>query len=1214
MKKMFFKRYLIWSVTPISFLAILLLHFFSNRPVTLESLSAKINEQVSVEIKEAKRIEALYKEKKQIVTNDQDELIAFYYGDSIFYWSNTISLIKNISSYKDGISFQQLGIGDFILYKSTDSLSKLVFVNLIPLRKDYRIQNDLLLPQWIIPELKMTPVNFSPENKQGLKIINEYDKTTICFVTLNEKDSEFYKSFDNYTWIKFAFLLIFFLIMIYGLNDFFRTLSIRYSHRLGLEIYAIVLLIIYLFFTLSGIPSFLFKNEFFNPAIYASSGYFNSLGMVFLFTLFLCVIVFYSYFYVQELFNYSKAKVRYITCIMLLSFIFNGITFLGVFFIKSFNEDSQIPLSFYQVQNFNSYTLVVYIIITLLLISNFFIIKSVIKNWQSNKLPVWSFVLIQIAVLISCHVIGLVIYKSTLVIDWGIYPLTYCILSYFVYYHIGKKRILLFYFINMITMCTCAAFCFNYYAEKKENDNRKLIAKKLIKEQDQVTEYLYSQMKSNIQKEVSNLDYQENHKSSEEVVRIIRQKYFQGYFNKYLVQLYPVDSKQKISSYATIQLRELDSILTRLNSNLKSEDLHLIINENGSNYYGAKLSFHSKNNKNGSLFILLIPPSKNIQSAYPELLIEDQIKKLLINEVYNYAIYKNKELIRQSGNFPYNLKFDNTNYKNKEFTFNNESNYNHLIYNEQENNRIVIVSAFKKPYFTVISNACVLLILFGVCIFLLFAIFRFRQINSLVFEISISNKIFFATISIIFLLITTIGVLITIYYKNQFNEQIKDRLIKRINLIENQITNSYSNTNLMNSGNLNFISSIQQLSAINELDINLYQENGKLIASSQPAIFEKEILPAIINYDAYKEMRMNGKALYVQTEQIGKMRFLSAYIPISIKGEAHRYFLNVPFFSVTKELTTGMSIFLLLLADVYVLFILVALLLTYLLSSNITRPFSIIQQKMRAIKLGGKNEQIEWQEKDEIGILIKEYNRMITQLDESVKLLAKNERESAWREMSQQVAHEIKNPLTPMKLSIQFLQKSIRDNREDVLVLTQKVTETLIEQIENLAQIASQFSQFALISQASASKNDLLKIIDTSVLLYNQNENKVIINFQKPSIEIMVWVDKNQFVSVFNNLILNAIQAIPENKQGYIDIKVRQENKQVFIELSDNGIGMEEEVIKKIFEPNFTTKSSGTGLGLAIANTIIKNADGSIRVESDKGQKTTFYITLPVCE
>jgi signal transduction histidine kinase len=201
-----------------------------------------------------------------------------------------------------------------------------------------------------------------------------------------------------------------------------------------------------------------------------------------------------------------------------------------------------------------------------------------------------------------------------------------------------------------------------------------------------------------------------------------------------------------------------------------------------------------------------------------------------------------------------------------------------------------------------------------------------------------------------------------------------------------------------------------------------------------------------------------------------------------------------------------------------------------------------------------------------------------------------------------------------MKLSIQFLQKSIRDNREDVLVLTQKVTETLIEQIENLAQIASQFSQFALISQVSASKNDLLKIIDNSVLLYNQNENNVIVNFQKPALEIMVWVDKNQFVSVFNNLILNAIQAIPENKEGLIDIKVTQENKQVFIELTDNGIGMEEEVIKKIFEPNFTTKSSGTGLGLAIANTIIKNADGSIRVESIVGQKTTFYITLPVYE
>jgi nitrogen fixation/metabolism regulation signal transduction histidine kinase len=269
-----------------------------------------------------------------------------------------------------------------------------------------------------------------------------------------------------------------------------------------------------------------------------------------------------------------------------------------------------------------------------------------------------------------------------------------------------------------------------------------------------------------------------------------------------------------------------------------------------------------------------------------------------------------------------------------------------------------------------------------------------------------------------------------------------------------------------------------------------------------------------------------------------------------------------------------------------------------------------ISEKLRILNLNKKNEPIEWKSKDEVGTLIAEYNKMIAELENSAAKLAKSERESAWREMARQIAHEIKNPLTPMKLSIQYLQRTIDEGGQNVTELAKKVNKTLIEQIDNLSAIATAFSTFAQMPKSQNEVLDLNEVVSGVVALFEKEEN-VHISFRTQLATAMVYADKNQMISVFNNLVKNAIQSVKEGSEAEIDIEIKEKDGNIKVIVTDNGSGISPDSYEKVFVPNFTTKSSGTGLGLAICKQIIENAHGDIWFVSELGTGTSFYVSLP---
>jgi nitrogen fixation/metabolism regulation signal transduction histidine kinase len=297
--------------------------------------------------------------------------------------------------------------------------------------------------------------------------------------------------------------------------------------------------------------------------------------------------------------------------------------------------------------------------------------------------------------------------------------------------------------------------------------------------------------------------------------------------------------------------------------------------------------------------------------------------------------------------------------------------------------------------------------------------------------------------------------------------------------------------------------------------------------------------------------------------------------------------------------------------NLYVLLFLASIVVAVFFANQITFPLVTIRENLRKIELGKRNEPINYTRDDEIGKLVKEYNKKVDELAISAELLARSERESAWREMAKQVAHEIKNPLTPMKLNIQHLQRFHGEGKEYHEYVS-RISQTLINQIDTLSEIATEFSNFAQIPTAMKQVFILSEQIGKVIELYELHDH-VRISFLKGNCEaVQINADREQLSRALINLIKNGIQAIPEDREGEITISLERKGHMVVISVADNGSGIPPELQEKMFSPNFTTKSSGMGLGLAIVKNIAENFNGRVWYETKQSLGTIFFLEIPV--
>jgi nitrogen fixation/metabolism regulation signal transduction histidine kinase len=286
--------------------------------------------------------------------------------------------------------------------------------------------------------------------------------------------------------------------------------------------------------------------------------------------------------------------------------------------------------------------------------------------------------------------------------------------------------------------------------------------------------------------------------------------------------------------------------------------------------------------------------------------------------------------------------------------------------------------------------------------------------------------------------------------------------------------------------------------------------------------------------------------------------------------------------------------------------------LSVFISGRLTAPLAMLSEGLASVGVGKKSEHLSYSGSDEIGELVRQYNRMVDEIEESAMKLANSEREYAWREMAKQIAHEIKNPLTPMKLNIQQLLKSWHDKIPGFDKKLETFSKNQIEYIDNLSSIATAFSSFAKMPGNNPAEVDLTDQIRMSLELYKNSDNiRFDVEWPHES-KVIVYADKEHLNGIFSNLIKNGIQSIPQGQDGVVAIKMETNGNRVTVAISDNGTGIPEEIRMKMFTPNFTTKSSGMGLGLSIVRKYVENAGGSIWFESESGKGTVFYVELPV--
>ena len=478
--------------------------------------------------------------------------------------------------------------------------------------------------------------------------------------------------------------------------------------------------------------------------------------------------------------------------------------------------------------------------------------------------------------------------------------------------------------------------------------------------------------------------------------------------------------------------------------------------------------------------------------------------------------------------------------------------------------------------------------------------------------LSLRIRIFLSMIVLILIASILMASISIIQFKNEAKDYHQERLERKELAIKEHINYVLANTTYpLTTNNLDLIfkDRIHELAQIHNLEINIYSLDGKLLKSSKASFSIDSVSPPIEKY-ILKLVQSSIEKRYVNITNVDGVKNRSSYSLIKDEKFKPLGILNLPYVEDDGFYEKELQNFLIRLSQVYGFMLVIAFALAYFLSTYITQSLKTISDKLSETSLNQKNEKIFIRANSkEINLLIRAYNSMVDKLERSAVKLAQSEREEAWREMAKQVAHEIKNPLTPMRLTVQSFERKFDANDPDLKQKLKDYSETLIQQIDTMSSVASAFSQFASMPAQQNETLDVVEVVELALDIFNEDD----VTFESEEQTIISKMDRTQLIRIITNLVKNAIQSIPENQiEKLVSVSVKKIEDRVLISVTDNGTGIEQENIPRIFEPKFTTKSSGMGLGLGIIKNIIENYKGTITFDTQLGKGTVFTVSLPI--
>ena len=704
--------------------------------------------------------------------------------------------------------------------------------------------------------------------------------------------------------------------------------------------------------------------------------------------------------------------------------------------------------------------------------------------------------------------------------------------------------------------------------------------------------------------------------SKDPVVRKIRKIYLDNYFDQFevVIRIFSPLGAQLAGTVEGKSFQELQEAYIKSDFATQVPNLYQIQGgEQGKgSAYVAFVPMVKGSISLGTLYIELNQLRIQPGNAYPRLLLGAQYAEKLQEDRFDLGVFRDGELVRSAGRFNYLQDKVDRYLQNPSLTQEGVEllGYHHLgIANGEELWVLSSPSITLKQFFGTLS-----------LFFVVFVLLTFLSILGSVFikgyrsfEFNYATKLqlylnfaFFFPILIISLI--TVG-LLTQSYQEDLNEQ----YLQKASLIKGNLVRFFGSQAVGSIDRDALTEEINTLATTVGTDIHLYNQEGLLVTSSRAAIFEKKLLSNLVHPGAMAALVEKNGAEVLLDEQIGRLRYQSVYMVIpSLANNSGDLILAVPFFESEDELNALISDVLGNVFNAFVVIFILFLFISFLVTKNLTLPFRILTQKLKATNLED-NEPMYWASKDEIGLLVNEYNQMLYKLAASKKVLASTEKESAWREMAKQVAHEIKNPLTPMKLTLQHLLRLEREGKLEDAEKLKKSLETLIHQVDALSGIASSFSTFAKMplphNEPMNFKEVLLKVLELF-----KTDQRMELKFQDDSYteQIPILGDDKLFGRVISNLIINGMQAVESGIKPQIRIWLWLSDQAVFLEIADNGKGIPKELRDKIFVPNFSTKSQGSGLGLSIAKSGVEAVGGKIWFETEVGKGSTFFLTFPL--
>ena len=1133
----------------------------------------------------------------------------FLEGD-LTYWSD-INYVPNYSDLSSNrkYSFLDNTKGEFIIRKwvvDYNSLTYEVF-SLIPLYQKYSI-NNFYIQSGINPRIgSLGSIEIVGLNEKGYSITIHNE--AICNILLK---NNYKPAIVKPIKLLDSILLILLLVL------FFTLYRVKHYSYKWLDM--LLLISGWAFFKivlpkLSGISTLAHVNLF-DPQYYAVSWFETSFGDLLINTIFILLISFKieSWFrskqFTKLLFSTNannKIKHNIISVLMILATFW--IINYPFFQLRSIYNNSQVSIDIAQSLQFGQIKVLTLVIIVLVSFSTFLLYHSVVRHIVR--------LISSVKVFIAMLFIALVIYL----------PLSYLanmpfanfavvnilIISGFWYFKLTSalntasyKRLLYIILFFGIVSALYGYMINQFEMERKVAESQKVLSKK-IAQADPFAEFLVSTALEDLAQDPFIISRMSSpFLSKNAVVSKVKQVFINSYLNKYeqIISLYDakgVPFKSDVDKLTFFdKLREIEPV------QLKTDYASVFrINDESNDFSKHYVGYTTLKKQTVIMgYVLLEFKEKQFSDpgVYPELLVDNRFKSS-INENTTFAYYINNKLTNSIGSNEYPSII----IKEKGNVWNEN---NRLYVSASDGERSIIATIDLNKSGTLLSNFSFIWVitLFPILIlWLLILIYNSEGVKSLSYT---DRIIWYLNLAFIIPLVLVTSVTFRLL-SNSFEQEsnnTKKTIVKRIS---DQLNVNLANY-LKDDTTLDDLAErLNVLSDNTQFDVNLFNLKGELIVSSRPGVYNKNVLAPYINPYALRDIKNNINDHLVIEEKIGSLLFNSSYSAVK-SGETGELLgvISVPFFSSQSSLNSNRREAFNTILNVFVIVLFVTMLITYFAGKWLTKPLKIIRDKLKMISFSEEAEPINIQWSDELGMLIKAYNQMLISLEESKGALKRSEKEKAWREAAQQVAHEIKNPLTPMKLTLQRINNKIQQQKattEELVVPLQSV----LDQVETLNSIASSFSEFAKMPTPLNERVEIHAIIRKSVELFS-SESDLEIKLQLVNQEVYSMVDPKLFNQILNNLILNAKQSIKSNQEKVIVEVVTIIDTVVSIKLKDNGGGINMEIADKVFIPRFTTKEQGSGIGLAMTKYGVENMGGKIYFESIENKGTTFTIEFPI--